>query len=77
MDKKELDEAQLRESLGDVAYHVTQEKGTELPFSHPYDHLFDEGIYVDVITKEVADGPLFPRRPPTHRLKRPSTGASA
>ena len=53
MDKKQLDEEQLRKSLGDVAYHVTREKGTELPCSHPYDHLFDEGIYVDVITKEV------------------------
>lgn len=53
MDKKHLDEEKLRASLGDGAYHVVREKGTEPPFSHPYDKLFDEGIYVDVITKEV------------------------
>lgn len=53
MDKKHLDEEKLRASLGDGAYHVAREKGTEPPFSHPYDKLFDEGIYVDVITKEV------------------------
>ena len=53
MDKKHLDEEELRASLGDGAYHVAREKGTEPPFSHPYDKLFDEGIYVDVITKEV------------------------
>ncbi|MDY3118429.1 MAG: peptide-methionine (R)-S-oxide reductase MsrB [Peptoniphilus sp.] len=53
MDKKQIDEEKLRRSLGDEAYHVARKKGTEPPFSHPYDRLFEEGIYVDVITKEV------------------------
>ncbi|MDD7362592.1 MAG: peptide-methionine (R)-S-oxide reductase MsrB [Peptoniphilus sp.] len=52
-DKKTLDEAALKEKLGPEAYHVVREKGTDAPFSHPYDGLFEEGIYVDVITKEV------------------------
>ncbi|VEJ35880.1 Peptide methionine sulfoxide reductase MsrA/MsrB 1 [Aedoeadaptatus ivorii] len=51
--KQKRTEEQLRRDLGDAAYHVTREEGTEAPFSHPYDRIFEEGIYVDVITKEV------------------------
>lgn len=36
-------------------YRVTQENGTERPFSGEYDHHFAPGIYVDVVTGE----PLF------------------
>lgn len=35
--------------------HITQEAGTERAFSHAYDHLFDKGIYVDIVSGE----PLF------------------
>lgn len=46
---------QLREMLTPEQYYVTQENGTERPFSHEYDYLFDAGIYVDVVSGE----PLF------------------
>ena len=36
-------------------YRVTQQSGTERAFSHAYDHLFEPGIYVDVVSGE----PLF------------------
>ncbi len=48
------DEA-LRAQLGDLAYRVTQRSATERAFSHPYDALYESGIYVDVVSGE----PLF------------------
>lgn len=46
---------ELRSRLTPEQYRVTQENGTELPFSSEYDALDEEGIYVDIV-----DGtPLF------------------
>lgn len=45
----------LRAQLTPEQYRITQENGTERPFSHEYDHLFAAGIYVDV----VSGAPLF------------------
>ncbi|MDR0809940.1 MAG: peptide-methionine (R)-S-oxide reductase MsrB [Gemmobacter sp.] len=36
-------------------YRVTQQNGTERPFSGEYDHLFEPGLYVDPVSGE----PLF------------------
>ncbi|RSX55593.1 peptide methionine sulfoxide reductase MsrB [Bifidobacterium dolichotidis] len=49
------DDQTLREELSPLAYEVTQHAATEHPFSHEYDHEFEPGIYVDVVTGE----PLF------------------
>lgn len=38
-------DAELREALSAEAYHVTQEKGTEAPFSGEYDKCFKDGNY--------------------------------
>ncbi|CAM3049247.1 peptide-methionine (R)-S-oxide reductase MsrB [Filibacter tadaridae] len=46
---------ELKKKLTDMQYHVTQEKGTEPPFSNEFDSHFDEGIYVDVVSGK----PLF------------------
>ncbi|WP_027009426.1 bifunctional peptide-methionine (S)-S-oxide reductase MsrA/peptide-methionine (R)-S-oxide reductase MsrB [Conchiformibius kuhniae] len=46
---------ELRRTLTAEQYRVTQENGTERAFSHEYDHLFADGIYVDV----VGGKPLF------------------
>lgn len=46
---------ELRRTLSDEQYRVVRENATERPFSHEYDHLFDPGIYVDIISGE----PLF------------------
>ncbi len=35
--------------------HITQEAGTERPFSSEYDNFYEKGIYVDIATDE----PLF------------------
>lgn len=48
----------LRASLDDLTFRVTQRDGTEHAFSHPYDSLYDDGIYVDVVSGE----PLFSSR---------------
>jgi peptide methionine sulfoxide reductase msrA/msrB len=48
-------DAALREALDDLTYRVTQRDATERAFSHPYDTLYDAGIYVDVVSGE----PLF------------------
>ena len=41
--------------LTPLQYYVTQENGTEPPFQNEYDHHFEEGIYVDIVSGE----PLF------------------
>ena len=43
------------ERLTPEQYRVTQENGTERPFSGEYDHHFEPGIYVDIVSGE----PLF------------------
>jgi peptide methionine sulfoxide reductase msrA/msrB len=48
-------DAELRASLDALTYRVVRQDGTERAFSHPYDALYDPGIYVDVISGE----PLF------------------
>ncbi len=44
--------AELRERIGDLAYEVTQNAATERAFTGEYDHFFEKGIYVDVVTGE-------------------------
>ena len=51
-------DAQLRQQLSEEQYRITQQAGTEYPFSHDYDHLFAPGLYVDVVSGE----PLFSSR---------------
>ena len=48
-------EAEIKANLTDEQYYVTQQSGTERPFSHEYDHRFERGIYVDIVSGE----PLF------------------
>ena len=45
----------LKQSLTKAQYDITQNAGTERAFSHAYDHLFDDGLYVDIVSGE----PLF------------------
>lgn len=45
----------LKDTLSDDAYDITQNGATERAFTHEYDHLFEDGIYVDVVSGE----PLF------------------
>jgi methionine-S-sulfoxide reductase/methionine-R-sulfoxide reductase len=45
----------LRQQLDQEAFEITQNAGTERPFSHKYDELFAPGIYVDIVSGE----PLF------------------
>lgn len=45
----------IQERLDAMQYHVTQEGGTEPPFSNPYWNKKEQGIYVDIVTGE----PLF------------------
>jgi len=52
MYKKPSDE-QLRETLSDLEYQVTQNAATERPFSSEYDDFYEEGIYVDKVSGEV------------------------
>lgn len=43
------------DKLTPESFHVTQENGTEMPFSGTYDQFDQEGIYVDIVSGE----PLF------------------
>lgn len=49
------DKQALKETLDPLAFHVTQENGTEHPYSSMYDKFDEEGIYVDIVSNE----PLF------------------
>ena len=51
--KKPLDE--LKKTLTDIQFEVTQNSATEPPFRNEYFNNFKEGIYVDITTGE----PLF------------------
>lgn len=42
-------------SLTEEQFRVTQQNGTERPFTGKYDHHFEPGIYVDIVSGE----PLF------------------
>ena len=68
--KRPSDE-EIRAKLTDEQYRVTQQGGTERPFTGTYDDFFEPGIYVDVVTVNrssvlpislipAADGPVFP-----------------
>lgn len=46
---------ELRESLSDEQYRVTQESATERPYVNEYENVFEEGVYVDITSGE----PLF------------------
>ena len=48
-------DAELRRTLTREQYEVTQNAATEYAFSHEYDHLFQPGLYVDIVSGE----PLF------------------
>ncbi len=52
MDFKKPNADELRTKLTPLQYKVTQEEGTEAPFANEFDHHFDEGIYVDVVSGE-------------------------
>lgn len=54
-DKAEFDRAAALRGLSPEQYRVTQENGTERPFSNPYWDLKEPGIYVDVVSGQ----PLF------------------
>ncbi len=45
----------LRRRIGSLAYDVTQNAATEIPFTGQYDYFFEKGLYVDVVSGE----PLF------------------
>lgn len=42
----------LKATLTPLQYKVTQEEGTESPFKNEYDKMYEEGIYVDVVSGE-------------------------
>ena len=46
---------EIKERLTKDQYEITQNAGTEMPFTHEYNDLDEEGIYVDIVTGQ----PLF------------------
>lgn len=48
-------DAELRQSLTSLQYHVTRENGTEPPFDNPFWNNKKPGLYVDIVSGE----PLF------------------
>ena len=46
---------ELEARIGKLAYEVTQHSATERAFTGKYDHFFEKGLYVDVVSGE----PLF------------------
>ena len=58
----EKDQEVLKKKLSKEAYHVTQENGTEAPFTGEYTDLEEEGLYVDIVSGE----PLFSSKEKFH-----------
>lgn len=60
LNKKEsnFNKTELKKKLTPLQYKVTQENGTEPPYSNKFDDHFEEGIYVDIVSKK----PLFTSR---------------
>lgn len=60
MDKKytKPSEEEIKKKLNELEYRVTQEDATERPFTHEYNDLYEDGIYVDIVSGE----PLFSSR---------------
>ena len=50
-----MDKNERLKQLTEMQYHVTQNQGTEPPFRNEYHDVFEEGIYVDIISGK----PLF------------------
>ena len=48
-------DAELRQKLSPIQYQVTQQEGTERPYSNEYWNEKHPGIYVDIVSGE----PLF------------------
>ena len=48
-------DAELKQTLSDIQYQVTQNDGTERPFNNPYWDNKQPGLYVDIVSGE----PLF------------------
>ena len=57
MDKKysKPSQEEIKEKLTDEQYRVTQESATERPYTHEYNKVEEDGIYVDIVSGE----PLF------------------
>jgi methionine-R-sulfoxide reductase len=58
MEWKKPADAELKQKLTPLQYEVTQQEGTERPFSNEYWNNHQDGIYVDVVSGE----PLFSSR---------------
>ena len=52
------DVSQIKDMLNPEQYRITQENGTEMPYTGIYDQFDEPGLYVDVVTGE----PLFSSR---------------
>ncbi len=48
----------IKKKLKPMEYKVTQESATERPFTHEYNNMEEDGIYVDIVSGE----PLFSSR---------------
>ncbi len=57
MDKKYTKPSQeeIEKKLSILEYKVTQEDATEKPYTHEYNEVYEDGIYVDIVSGE----PLF------------------
>lgn len=51
--KKKPSDAELRKTLNEVQFDVTQKDGTERPFKNEYWDNKKDGIYVDIVSGEV------------------------
>ena len=49
---RKFNKDELKKRLTDIQYQVTQEEGTEMPYSSEYDDFYEDGIYVDIVSGE-------------------------